>query len=81
MRSTLKVMVREDPKLSLFINKTWVCIDLREIIDQSMVLEYCLNEEEIGITHYPQITPESPFPLSRNTLKYIVPRKKNPPKV
>lgn len=57
MRTSMEIMVREDPEPSCFVNVTRVCVNLGEIIDKAMMLQDCLDEEKICITHNPQITP------------------------
>lgn len=59
MRRRDEIMICENPKPPIFINRVRVCVDLRETIKQTMMFEDCLNKEEIGITHYPQFTPEN----------------------
>lgn len=55
MRRGFEIMVREDSEFPLLINKTWVCVDFREVFHQAMVFEDCFNEEKVGITYNPQL--------------------------
>lgn len=50
MRKYLEIMIRGDPKLSLLVNMTRVCDDLREVAHETMVFQNGLNEVEVGIT-------------------------------
>lgn len=52
------IMIWENPKPPIFINRARICVDLRETIKQTMMFEDCLNKQEISITRYPQFTPE-----------------------
>lgn len=58
MRSLIEVMVRQNSQPSFFVNITWVSVNLREVFSYSQMLQKCLNEKHVGITHNPQITPE-----------------------
>lgn len=64
MRRRGGIMIWENPKPPIFINRARICVDLRETIKQTMMFEDCLNKQEISITHYPQFTPEKSWPKS-----------------
>lgn len=64
-------MVREDPKPPLLIHIAWIGINLREILEKTVVFEDCLYEEEVGITHHPQITPK-PNEQAINTIQHNI---------
>ena len=50
-------MVGEDSQPSFFIYKAGVCVDLRETLHYSQMLQNRLDEEKIRIAYYLQITP------------------------
>lgn len=59
MGRRFEVMVRENSQPPFLINIAWVCMDLREIGHEAMVLQNGLDEESVGITNNPQLTSES----------------------
>lgn len=59
MRGGVKIMVRTDSKSPFFINVAWICVDLREAITYSQMIQNRLDVEEICIAYNPQITPET----------------------
>ena len=52
-------MVRENSQPPFLINIAWVCMDLREVGHEAMVLQNGLDEESVGITNNPQLASES----------------------
>ena len=52
-----EIMERKNPQPPFFIHIARVCVDLSEALKKPMMLKDCLYEEQIGITHHPQITP------------------------
>lgn len=58
MGRDIKVMIRADSQPPFLVHVPRVRIDLREVGHQTVVLQNGLDEESIGIAHYPQIAPE-----------------------
>lgn len=59
MGRATEVVKREDSEPPFLVHVPRVRVDLREVAHQTVVLQNGLDEESIGIAHYPQITPEN----------------------
>lgn len=58
MRRGLEVVEGQNPEPPFFINEARVRVDLGKTLPYAQMVQDCLDEEEIGITHNSQITPE-----------------------
>ena len=76
-------MVGEDSQPSFFIYKVGVCVDLRETLHYSQMLQNRLDEEKIRIAYYLQITPtyiidnSIYFPSSQTEKSLLMNKKEN----
>lgn len=57
MRGISEIMVRRDSQRGMFIDESWVWVDLREELTNTEMFNDGLDEKHVGVAHYPKLTP------------------------
>lgn len=60
-----EIMAGGDSEPAFVVDIARVCVYLGKASNESVVFEYCLDEEKIGVAHNPQITSEEILEISR----------------